>query len=146
MLDFTQVTEDVIIQFLIDNVAEFTNHPPPEFPENLKSRRSERVVFIKRPSGFAVVVRGISHEIFGELANPELMFLYTSPAHRGKGEAGRLIEEIKQNYNAHQPLQLVCRQSLRELYQQHGFIVVASHEDSYTMVCSPMQPDLYKPQ
>lgn len=133
MHDFTKLNDEQIVLFLQEHILEFTSEPAPDFPRNIYLGLSSGNLMIeKRESGFAVVAPRRA----GSWRPPyaQLVFLFTNPAARGHGEAGRLIEDLKAGLPSGVPFQLLCcGNARRSLFERHGFAVVGNDDDLYEM-------------
>lgn len=137
MHDFSQLDNDQMVKFLVEHIQEFTDEPSPDFPRNIQlGLVGGHLVIIKRESAFAVVARNC--EVSYRPPHAELVFLYTDPAKRGRGEAGSIIEQIKADPVIGVPIRLLCcGEDRRRLFERHGFAVIGNEDDPYEMFYNP---------
>ncbi|MBI1891255.1 MAG: GNAT family N-acetyltransferase [Burkholderiales bacterium] len=141
MVDFTQLTDTQIVDFVADHFFEFSDDlPPQEFPKNIHNgiKRGDLVI-LKDSHGFAVVARANRLRRGDNTPlppNAELIFIYVAPEARGRRVARAMIEEIKAQYMEDQALELFCVGSdRRRMFEACGFRVIENESDTYTMVC-----------
>lgn len=139
MTNFKSMGDDEIVSFLAQHIDEFTDEVSPDFPRIiLLGLKSGHLVTRKQEHTFAVVARncGVSYRA----PHAELVFLYTDPTARGQGQAGKLIEQIKDDPIIGFPIKLLCCGDQRlHFFEKHGFIKTEYEDEPYEMWYSPVE-------
>lgn len=145
MIDFSQLSDTQIVQFVDEHFELFANDRYEGFPGNVLSRL-DRDIFsiIRRPEGFAFAFKGRRY-----LSSPggfaaDLIFLYVLPEYEGHGIGTALVEEIKISVTPGVPVKLKCEGTRRKaFFGRLGFDVTKYWEDGdlYEMQWNASAPD-----
>jgi GNAT superfamily N-acetyltransferase len=137
MHDFSKMDSSEIVSFLVENISEFTDEVSPQFPRNIRlGLKSGHLVVRVREGSFAVVARNLG--VSFKPPHAELVFLYTDPLARGRGFAGRLIEQIKLDPVVGSPIKLLCcGDERRRLFERHEFNLTDDEDGIYEMWYTP---------
>lgn len=143
MIDFSQYSDEQIVEFVDEHFDLFSADNNPDFPQNiLRMLKGDLFHIAKRTEGFAVVAKGRNELFGGDEKNAELMFLYVQPEYQGKGIGADLIEEAKACLPEDRILEIKCEGPERRSYfQSKGFSVV-QHFDEYDQYNLELRPPL----
>lgn len=96
MSGFSKLDDSEIVSFLVEHIKEFTDEPSSDFPRYIKlGLANGHLKILRKEHAVAVVAQncGVAYRP----QHAELILLYTDSAARGQGEAGILVEQIKQD-------------------------------------------------
>lgn len=145
MVDFTQLSNTQLIQFVDEHFKLFANDRHEDFPTNvLAGIERGAFVILRRREGFAIAFKGRRY-----LASPggiaaDLMFLHVLPEHEGLGIGTTLVEEIKMSVTPGVPVTLKCEGMRRsEFFGRLGFDITKYWDDGdlYEMQWHAPAPD-----
>lgn len=146
MPDFRSLSDEQVVQYLLDHFADIgVGEPPGALADKLnRGIANDSLVLEKRSGAFAIVARA-NRKHSGRLAfveispQADLMFLMVAPESRGNGSGRALAQEVKARYMDGQAMELVCAGDVRRRYfESVGFRVVGLNESGhYVMACDP---------
>jgi len=138
MPNFAMMTDAAIVEFLVEHIHEFTEHPAEEFPANITKGLGLGVLFIlKTEAAFAIIVKRLPYA-HPEPLDAQLVFLYTAHEARHLGVGSRLIEEVKRWHLDGGGMTLLCSgEQRRRFFERHGFSVIDERDDPYKMMYRP---------
>lgn len=131
MVDFSQLSNAQLIQFVDDHFDLFANERDEKFPANvLSDLERDRIAIIRRMEGFAIAFKGRRHQSSPGGTPADLMFLYVLPEYQGQGIGKALVETIKQSVTPGVPITLKCEGVRRkDFFARLGFRVTEYSED-----------------
>jgi len=137
LVDFSQLSNAQLIQFVDDHFDLFANERDEEFPGNvLRDLERDWVVIIRRTEGFAIAFKGRRHRSSPGGTSADLMFLYVLPEYQGQGIGKALVETVRQSVTPGVPVTLKCEGVRRkDFFARLGFLVTEYSEngDLYEM-------------
>lgn len=145
MVDFSQLSNTQLIQWVDEHFELFAGERGDDFPENVLSKLGRDIfVFIRRPEGFAIAFKGRRYLASPGGIDADLMFLYVHPEYEGRGIGAALVEEIKMSVTPGVPVTLKCEGIRRkEFFGGLGFDVTKywDNGDLYEMQWHAPAPD-----
>lgn len=132
MIEFSQYSDEQIVEFVDEHFDLFSADKNPDFPQNvLRMLKGDLFHIAKRIEGFAVVAKGRNELFGGDGKNAELMFLYVQPEFQGKGIGADLIEKAKTCLTEGRIMEVKCEGQVRRSYFESKGFTVVHHFDEY---------------
>lgn len=145
MVDFSQLSNTQLIQWVDEHFELFAGERGEDFPENvLYDLRRDVFAIVRRPEGFAIAFKGRRYRSTPGGIAANLMFLHVLPEHEGRGIGRALVEEVKKSVTPGVPLLLTCEGMRRkEIFERLGFAVTGYSNDGdlYEMQWNASAPD-----
>lgn len=145
MVDFSQLSNAQLIQWVDEHFGLFAGERGDDFPECVLSQLGrDTLAFIRRPEGFAIAFKGRRYRSTPGGFAADLMFLYVLPEHVGSGIGRALVEEVKKSVTPGVPVLLTCEgMRRRQIFGRLGFAVTGYSKDGdlYEMQWNTPAPD-----
>lgn len=145
MIDFSQLSNAQLIQWVDEHFELFASERDDDFPENvLYDLGRDNLAIVRRPEGFAIAFKGRRYRSTPGGLAANLMFLYVLPEHVGRGIGRALVEEVKKSVTPGVPVLFTCEGMRRkEIFGRLGFAVTGYSKDGdlYEMQWNAPAPD-----
>jgi GNAT superfamily N-acetyltransferase len=131
LVDFSQLSNTQLIQFVDEHFDLFANERDEEFPANvLRDLERNLIAIIRREEGFAIAFKGRRYQSSPGGTPADLMFLYVLPEYQGQGIGRDLVETVRQSVTPEVPITLKCEGVRRkDFFARLGFHVTEYMED-----------------